>query len=452
MPENAVKPTDAIRKTRKYMLDMLLLLCAPAVMAWYYYGSRALKLICVCVITAILTQITVSAIVKARSYISDLSAVFIAASIALCMPAYADWWLPCLAVIFAVTVAVIPFGGPENLLFSPAAAGLAFITICFPDKVFAYPVIPSAPENLPLLSSVGFIKGESISYMLSQGNSIGVNIINYIDILVGNVPGPMGATCAIAMLGGLVYLIFRRPKGAVISLSYLLTCAAFAAVFPRIGGGRLVSVIMELCGGFTLISALIFISDETVAPKRFISRVCYGVAAGLIAMLLRLYSPLEESSVFAVLLANGISPVFDSKIPVFGLEKKHMLNKIELAKEEQLKLKKELEDIEKAKKEQEEMAQINAALQPERSKFVRRISKNINRKTQLETKDIPEAAEDTAEEAPEDGYGDAVPVNPDTDPDDSDDIPTLQYIGELADKYELGSLDEPDRDGGACDE
>ncbi len=443
MSENSEHTVEAIRNTRKYMLDMLLLLCAPAVMAWYYYGSHALRIICVCIITAILTDIIVSAAVKAKAHISDLSCVFTAVCIALCMPASIDWKIPCLAVIFAVTVAVIPFGGSGNLLFCPAAAGLAFVTICFPEEFFTYPAIPSSAENLALFSSEDFIEGEALSHMLSQGNSIGVNIISYIDILVGNIPGPMGASCAMAMLGGLIYLMFRRPKGAVISISYLISCAAFAAAFPRINSGRAVSAVMELCAGLVLITALVFISDETVAPKRFVSRICYGVTAGLITMLLRAYSPLEESCVFAVLLANAVSPVFDSKIPVFGLEKKHMMSKIESAKEERLRLEKEFEEIEKAKEEREKIAQINAMLEPKRSKMIKNISKSISESALMETENIPEveeASDLTSQNA--DGEENAS---------DSDDIPTLQDIGELADRYELDFLNNSES-GGDSDE
>lgn len=39
-----------IRTTQKQMLDRLVMLFAPTVMAWYYYGSRALWLVCIAVL------------------------------------------------------------------------------------------------------------------------------------------------------------------------------------------------------------------------------------------------------------------------------------------------------------------------------------------------------------------------------------------------------------------
>lgn len=235
-----------LKETRKYMLDLLLLLTAPTVMAWYYYGSRALLLITVCIITAVLTEFSGALLFKSKAYISDLSSITTAVIIALCLPASSPYWLGAVAVMFAVAAVKLPFGDSRSLMFSPAAAGLAFITICFPDEFFAYPVIPQPVTNLVPYSSDSFVKGESITHMLSSGNSIGLNVINLIDIAVGNVSGPMGATCLIAMAGGLIYILFRRPKGATVSISFLLTAVLMSFAFPRIGTSRLISVIMEL--------------------------------------------------------------------------------------------------------------------------------------------------------------------------------------------------------------
>ena len=175
-----------------------------------------------------------------------------------------QWWIPCLAVVFAIAVVKLPFGDSRSLMFLPSAGGIAFVTICFPEEIFAYPVIPQPVDSLAVFGSENFIQGDSIAYMLSQGNSIGVNIVNYIDIAVGNVPGPMGTTCAVAMLGGLIYMLFRRPKGAVVSVSFLTACALFAAVFPRVGTSRTISVIMELSGGLRAVLHQMGAGDQLI--------------------------------------------------------------------------------------------------------------------------------------------------------------------------------------------
>lgn len=453
-----------ISNTRKYMFDILLLLFAPTVMAWYYYGSRDLWLITISVLTSILTELAVTKIIKSKPCIQDLSSIVTAVSIALCLPASSNWWLPVIAVIFAIAVVKLPFGNSRNLMFLPAAAGLAFVTICFPDQVFAYPVISQNVENIAIFGTEGFVKGDSIAFMLSQGNSIGINIINYIDLAVGNVSGPMGATCVIAMVGGLIYTLFRRPKSAVISVSFLLTCGIYAFLFPRITTDRVISVIMELSGGLLFFSAIIFITNETIAPKRFISRVFYGVFGGIIAMLLRTFSPLEDSTAFAVLLMNSIASVFDSKLPVIAFEKKHLLKKLEETQEEQKRLEEELELAQKAQEDKKEIEELAAKLEPKRSIMVQKIAESIQNNTIAEIEAIPdeivEEAEEEIAEAKEDTLEsilEEAEIKEEIDEeitsfkdiaDVEDEMPSLQYINDLLKKYEIDTTEN----GGDSDE
>lgn len=303
------------------MIDTLIVLAAMLTTAFYYYGERALRLTLIGIASAVLCELIGSKLFSAEAHISDLTAVVTGASIALCLPASSEWWLPCAASAFAVLAVRIPFGDYRNTLFIPSAAGLAFVTVCSSQRVFGYSLISQDTAKAAVYGSEEFIRGDSVAFMLSRGNSIGNNIISYIDILVGNIPGPMGAACALAVFGGLVYMIIRRPKNALISLSFLAVCFIYALIFPRVTTGRLTSAFMELTAGLLLFAAAVWLTDDAVAPKRLIAKVCYGAFAGLVLMLLRSFSGFEDSTVFAVLLANAVAPAFDNRIPMTAREK-----------------------------------------------------------------------------------------------------------------------------------
>lgn len=344
VPKFSPEAKAKIRQTRKYAADMLVMMLAPALMAWYYYGERALRLIVFSVLTAVATEYIGSKIFRSNATLSDLTAVMTGAAIALCLPASSPLWLPCLASFFAIFAVKLPFGNARSQLFCPAAAGLSFITICMPEKVFAYPAILGA-GNTTALRPDSFFEGSSLAYMLSQKNSIGINVISYIDVLVGNIAGPMGATCALAMAGALVYLLLRRPKSFTAAGSFLLVCFAYALLFPRVLTGRGISVFMELCGGLLLFSAVFFLSDEALLPPRTYSRMAYGASAGLICMLMRTFGVYEESVVFAVLIANGLVTAFD-KLPLSRGEKARLAKEKRLMLEAEEK-RREAERIEK---------------------------------------------------------------------------------------------------------
>lgn len=310
LPKFSPEAKEKIRATRRFSADMLVMLSAAAVMAWYYYGERAIRLILVSVVTAAAAEYLGSKIFGADSTLSDLSAVAAGASVALCLPASSPYWLACLGASFASLAAKLPFGTARGAIFSPAAAGLAFVCVCAPEKFFAYPAVPSS-GGVPPPGSEGFAGENSIALMLSRRNSIGLNVVNYIDVLIGNVAGPMGATCALLMFGCLLYLLLRRPKSFQAAGSFVLVCLLYALLFPRVLTGRRVSAFMELCGGMLLFCAVFFLSDEAILPERTAARLTYGAAAGLLCMLMRTLGTQEESAVFAVLIANALAPAFD---------------------------------------------------------------------------------------------------------------------------------------------
>ena len=314
---------QTLDSTRKYMLDMLFISVAPIIMAVYYYGARVLLLVMLSVFSAVLSELLSAKIFKCKSEVSDLSSVVIGVLTSLCLSASAPWYLPVIVSSFAVFVVKMPFGNTRGRLFSPTCAGIAFATLCFKERMFSFPNIISASERAIYIHSEAFSSGESIAQMLSKGNSIGRNVINYIDIFVGNIPGAFGVTCVLALIGGLIYITIRRPKAAVVTYCYLITCAVIAYCFPRVTTGRWISVFMELTAGLLLFMGITVLTNESIAPERVLPRMLYGISAGVLVMFLRHVSSFEESTAFALLLLSAVSPVFD-RLPTAALIKQKL--------------------------------------------------------------------------------------------------------------------------------
>jgi len=286
------------KKERLWYADMLVMLALPAVMACYYHGVRALWLILVCMASAAVLELAGSFVMRCRRDLRDLNALFIGAAIPLMLPVNISPKIAVTGVAFAILAVKLPLGGTFSAPFTPVAAGFAFISICWPGAVFSYPV----------LGTGGAVEGDSIAGMLALNTSIRPNTINVFDILIGNVPGPMGATCMAVMLGSAAYMILRRPKALVNTVSFLAVCAIMAALFPRIYGERvrLLSLMMELCSGLLVFAALFLLTDPAASPGTLPRRALYGAFTAAVCMLLRRYGRFEESVCFAVLIANAV--------------------------------------------------------------------------------------------------------------------------------------------------
>lgn len=304
--------TPSEKEFRSYTVSTLLMLIAPAVMAFYYYRWRALSLLAVSVLTAVLCDALGTAMMRRKPGIDTVYAALTGAMIALLLPASAPYWLPAAGSAFAIVAAKLPFGSAQKTPFVPAAAGIAFLCVCWPELVFTYPVI-AADQTAPVVAtgSPGFVEGASFASMLRVHNSIDGNILSYFNAVIGRVPGPMGATCMLVMFGTAIAFFIFHSSLWLSSAGFVAVCSVCAVLFSRILTGRKLSLTMEISAGMLVFTALFLLPNPAALPKSHLQRLIYGMAAGALCMLLRYFGAYEEGACFAVLLMNAAWPMVE---------------------------------------------------------------------------------------------------------------------------------------------
>lgn len=288
--------------TSRIFGDYLVMIAAPCIVALIYYGMNFLSVALVGILTALVCDFGVKAILGKTFHLRDFSNIFIGLAIAVMLPAGIPLYVPAIAAAFAVIAVKIPFGGALHSPFVPSAAGFAFISICFKDLIFDY----SVDSETKLLGA------KSIGSMLMKGQSVYISTANIFDILAGNVAAPMGTGCVILMLACCVYLFVRRKTALFATLGFVAACAIFAAVSPRINASVFTSIVLELSAGSLMFAGVFLLTDHATLPQGSINRVIYGAVCGILCMAMRSAGVFEEPVCFAILLANGFRPVFDS--------------------------------------------------------------------------------------------------------------------------------------------
>ncbi len=292
-----------LTETRKVTLDYAIMLCAPLIFAVTQNGVSVLLLTLISILTSMVFVRIGERFLKIDFSSRFLTPIVIGLSVALMFPATAPWWIFIFTSAFAVLVCVLPFGAPEKSPFIPASAAFCFAVLCWKDEVFKYESADS-----------------SITELLSQSISMGDNVASVFEVLIGNVPSAMGTGCALILLGALVFLAIRRPKDSVPVFTFLLAVIIMSILFPRVGTGRFISLVMELCGGMLLFGAVFFISAPSIMPKRMLARIVWGFVGGIICMVIRYIGAAEESACFGILITCAISDFFD-KLPLTKKEK-----------------------------------------------------------------------------------------------------------------------------------
>lgn len=300
-----------LRRTDKasYMtLDVLITLIPLCIFSSVYYGARPVLLVLTGIGTALFSELLCCAFLRRQPALFDGTSAVTGGLIGAMMSPMTPFWVPAIAAAFAIIVIKMPFGGTGRNVFNPAAAGMAVVTHCFPTKLFTYPDPGVLTSPLPIQDLSQTITEISPAAQLAGGAQ---PVFSWTDFVIGNVPGPIGATAIVVLLACALYLFTRRTASPLITLSYLAVCALLAAVFPRIDVAASRSVMLELCSGYLLFAGIFLLSDPVTAPGCWLGRIVYGGLAGALVMALRHFGRFEAAACFAVLLMNAFAPVID---------------------------------------------------------------------------------------------------------------------------------------------
>ena len=288
-------------------LDVLIALVPLCVFSFVHYGVRPVLLVLTGIVTAVVCELLCCAFMRRKPSVLDGTAAVTCGLVGAMMSPLSPYWLPVIAAAFAILVVKMPFGGAGRNVFNPAAAGLAVVTVCFPGRVFLYPYAGQL-QPLPLGDISGVLTAQSPNMLLNSGG--GTNL-NWLNVLQGGFPGPIGATAVAVLLACLLYLFARHTASPLIALPYLLTCALIAALFPRAAVSAGTSVMLEMSAGVLLFSGVFLVTDPVTAPRHWLARILYGALAAVFVMVLRHFGRFECVAYFGILLANALSPVLD---------------------------------------------------------------------------------------------------------------------------------------------
>lgn len=292
------------------MLDVLVAMLPLCIYSAVNYGMRPIWIVLLSALTAVVSEWLCCLLRRLpQRTLLDGSALVTGAIIGLVMSPMVDYWVPMIGSAFAIIVAKAPFGGYGRNVFNPAAAGIAVITFCFPQRMFTYPA--ASTVLLPVGMSVpqgAVVSAPSLASQLQVGASPAVTPMQ---LLLGDFPGPIGATAILVLLACAAYLIFRRTISPWTVLPYLGTCALLVWLSPITGMNLFHSAMAQFCSGYVLFTGIFLLNDPVTTPRFWLGRVAYGVSTAILVMLLSWVGRAESGCCFAILLMNAIAPVID---------------------------------------------------------------------------------------------------------------------------------------------
>ena len=290
----------------RIMYIVILTLMLPVGAAIYYFGTRAVLLIVSCVLTSVATEYGVKKLRK-RSFRMDGSAVITGLLLALVLPASLPVWMAVIGSVFAIAIVKESFGGLGHNIFNPALGARAFLTLCFPVEMTTW-ISPSgfSPDAVTIATPLS----ERFVWEGTKTNLYG-------DMLLGNIGGSLGETSALLIIIGGIILIVLKLIDWRIPVAYIGTVALFTLILRE-------DVLYYLLSGGLMLGAFFMATDYVTSPLTRRGKVIFGIGAGLITTVIRIYGGLAEGVCFSILFMNAVTPLIDRylKTRPYGLVKK----------------------------------------------------------------------------------------------------------------------------------
>lgn len=314
---------------QKAMIDVLIALIPAVAVSIYFFGLQALILLLTTVVSAVVFEWIARKMMKRDNTLWDCSAIITGVLLTLTLPATTPLPIAVVGSFVAIILVKQLFGGLGCNIFNPAIAarGLLLISFSVPLTTWVSPGADAVASATPLAAVKDIFK------LLGTGDHAGAvalaqeaaaNSDALWSLFVGNTAGSLGETSVIALLIGGIYLAIRKRIHIEIPLLFIGTCFVIAWIFGAANGLGIIFPILHIMSGGLFLGAIFMATDWVTKPLTVKGRIVYGIALGVITMIIRLQGNYPEGVLFSILIMNMFVPVLDRHLrsKVFGKLKK----------------------------------------------------------------------------------------------------------------------------------
>lgn len=298
---------DNKRDTRKFMLTIILTLVPACIVGVYIFGWPAVKVL---LLTSLACVVLESLFCKWRgvpSTINDGSALLTGLLLGMILPAGTAWWMCLLGAILAMGLGKHLYGGLGYNIFNPALVGRAALLIAFPQYMTSWN--KPAPGNL-------FPDAVTTATPLDEvAQSASAQAANYWDYFLGNMPGCIGETSALALLAGGLVLVYLRYIRWQMPVSYIGTVALITGIAYLIAPETNADPLFHVLTGGLIIGAFYMATDPVTSPMSIKGVWIAGAICGVVTAAIRLGGNYPEGVNFSILFMNALVPLIDRYTP-----------------------------------------------------------------------------------------------------------------------------------------
>ena len=299
------------------MYGVIIALLPALLVSFYFFGLGSVVVLSTSVAACVLLEWAINKFMlkNPRNTVLDGSAVLTGLLLGFNLPSNLPIWIIIIGAIFAIGFAKMPFGGLGNNLFNPALVGRAALLVAFPAQMTTWPKVGQLGSYLD--AETGATPLSIMKEAIKTGDaSVLDQLPSSLDLFLGNHPdgaGAMGEICALALLLGLAYMLWKKIITWHIPVSIIGTVFVLAGLL-HLANPAYADPFAVICSGGLMLGAIFMATDYVTSPMTAKGQLIYGVCIGLLTVVIRNWGAYPEGMSFAILIMNAFTPLINNYV------------------------------------------------------------------------------------------------------------------------------------------
>ena len=306
--------TDTVERN---MYGVIIALMPALLVSFYFFGLGSVIVCLTSVAACVFFEWAINKYIlkNERNTILDGSAALTGLLLGMNLPSNLPIWIILIGALFAIGVAKMTFGGLGNNIFNPALVGRCALLVALPAQMTSWPKVGQLGCYLD--AETGATPLSIMKEAIKSGDaSVLDQLPDALSLFLGNHPdgaGAMGEICALALIIGLLFMLWRKIVTWHIPVSILATVFVFAGLLHLADPAYADPVSVLLSGGLML-GAIFMATDYVTSPMTSKGQLIYGVSIGLLTVIIRNWGAYPEGMSFAILIMNAFTPLINNYV------------------------------------------------------------------------------------------------------------------------------------------
>lgn len=304
---------DSIKRN---MYGVVIALLPALLVSFYYFGVGAAVVCITSVVSCVFFEWAINRYLLRNRNLSVLDGSAVITGLLLCfnLPSNIPVWIVVIGSLVAIGIGKMTFGGLGCNPFNPALVGRCFLLVSFPAQMTSWPVagqqwhyMDAVTEATPLSIMKEAAKTGDATVLEKLPDSLSMILGNNGAAFGG---GSIGEVCALALLAGLAYMLWRNIITWHIPISILLTIFAFSGILHIVDSSYADPMTVLFSGG-VMLGAIFMATDYVTSPMTHKGQIIYGVSIAVLTIVIRNWGAYPEGMSFAILVMNAFTPLIN---------------------------------------------------------------------------------------------------------------------------------------------